>query len=306
MQRPWSLNIRWWRGAWLSLFFLASVALAAEPHIDPKLPAPPSRQAVERLASKLQGQATRLAEMVGAHLGDETLGPRDVKAIIEVLALQRVVEVFANLVETYNRKDHQDILGRSLLWVEEFFRRAEVAFAEAPKLRSMEAAKPPSAAHPVSIRSTLSELRNELGLTQQPAFSRLKPVGPPPSLGYLGPDPTDNEFQVVQFNLELLRAAFERMKRGKCYRDFWTRHCADALESHALAHQRRSFIRLMVATRDLLRKYCSNPRLAALRGEYGEFLRQLSIRPIVFDYGAGTTPFVDRPEFFRLQCTQPG
>ncbi|MFQ5893310.1 MAG: hypothetical protein ACE5H5_03260, partial [Nitrospinota bacterium] len=88
--------------------------------------------------------------------------------------------------------------------------------------------------------------------------------------------------------------------------EFWTRHCADALESHALAHQRRSFVKLMVHTRDLLRKYCSSPRLAPLRREYRKFLRQLSVRPIIYDYGANTIPFVDRPDFFHLRCAQAG
>ncbi|MFQ6672965.1 MAG: hypothetical protein ACE5KY_06665 [Candidatus Tectimicrobiota bacterium] len=306
MQRFRHPLIRRWQAVGLGALVFVSGALAAGPSLDPQPAAPPTPEAVERLTGALQRQVASLAEAVGAHLGDESLGPKDVKAIIEVLALQRAVEVFANLVATHNRKANQEILGRSLPWVEEYLQRSEAALAEAPALRSREASEPPSAAHPVSIRSTLAEIRHTLGLAPQPTVSQLEAAEPPGDLGYVGPEPTDDELEVVQFNLERLRDAAEHMGRGKCYREFWTRHCGDALESHALPHQRRSFVRLMVHTRDLLRKYCASPRLAPLRREYRKILRQLAIRPIVYDYGAHTIPFMDRPKFFRLHCAEPG
>jgi hypothetical protein len=290
----------------LGVAILLPGPLAAASTLDPKPPAEPSWEAVKRHTGDLQAQVTRLAEMVGGHLGDEALGPNDVKAIIEALALQRAVEVFANLVATRNREGHLELVGRSLPWIEEHLQRTEAALAEASILQDKEALGPPSAAHPLSIRSTLAEIRQNLGLSHQPDASPRETLEPPSGLGYVGPEPTDNEFEIIEFNLQRLRAAAEQMGRGKCYRDFWTRNCADALESHALAHQRRSFVNLMLSTRDLLRKYCESPRLASLRQRYGDLLGQLSIRPIVYDYGVRTTPFIDRPELFRLDCAQTG
>lgn len=305
-KRPRSSITRRWRALWLGVVVIVPSTLAAAPALDPQPPANLSWEAVKRHTADLQGQVARLAEMLGGHLGDESLGVKDVKAIIEALALQRAVEVFASLVATHSRKARHDLLGRSLPLIEEHLQRTEAALAEASNLQDKEALEPPSSAHPISIRSTLADIRKSLGLTPKPAESPPETLGPPSSLGYLGPEPTDNEFEILQFNLQRLRVAAEQMGRGKCYRDFWTRNCADALESHALAHQRRSFVNLMLSTRDLLRKYCPSPRLAPLRQTYGEFLRQLSIRPIVYDYGVETTPFIDRPELMRLQCAEPG
>lgn len=284
----------------------ASAAQAADPPTKPQSSPTASRETVEERTATLQRQVASLAEQVVAQLGAETLGPQDVKAIVEVLALQRAVEVFANLVASYNKGSQQHILIQNIPMVEEYLKRAEEALAEAPNVGKKEVPKPPSAAHPVSIRSTLDDVRTALGLSRQPVISKPESPEQEEDLVYFGPEPTDDEMQVAQFNLERLRAAAERMGRGKCYREFWTRNCADALEYHALPHQKRSFAKLLVTTRDLLRKYCESPRLAQLRKQYELLIRHLSVRPIVYDYGGRTTPFVDHPDLVKLQCSKRG
>lgn len=186
-KRPRSSITRRWRALWLGVVVIVPSTLAAAPALDPQPPANLSWEAVKRHTADLQGQVARLAEMVGGHLGDESLGPNDVKAIIEALALQRAVEVFASLVATHSRKARHDLLGRSLPLIEEHLQRTEAALAEASNLQDKEALEPPSSAHPVSIRSTLADIRKSLGLTPKPAESPPETLGPPSSLGYLGP-----------------------------------------------------------------------------------------------------------------------
>lgn len=281
---------------------IAPRAQAANPASKTQEAAASRRQAVGERTATLQRQVSSLAESVVAHLGKETLGPNDVRAIVEVLALQRAVEVFANLVASHDHTADQDILIQSLPMMEEYLLRAEEALAEAPLLGGQEAPAPPSAAHPVSIRSTLEEIRADLGLSRPAAVSRADSADEEPDINYLGPKPSDDEMQRVQLNLQRLREASSLMGRGKCYREFWTRNCADALEYHALPHQKRSFVTLLVSTRDLLRKYCGSPRLSESRKDYEGLIRQLSVRPIVYDYGSHTVPFVERPELLDLQC----
>lgn len=291
----------------MGLLMLPAPGVSAQSQ-EPKPQAAPDewQETVEETTAALQRQVSGLAESAASLMGEKNLGPKDIKAITEVMALQRAVEVFANLVANHSRTPQQEVIVQSLPMIEEYWRRAEGALAEAPKVEKMVTLKPPSAAHPVSIRSTLEELRASLGLPKEPAVSRNEAVERRQDLHYLGPEPTEDEMQVALFNLQRLRAAADRMGRGKCYREFWTRNCADALEYHALPHQKRSFVKLLVSTRDLLRKYCDNPRLAPLHKEYEGLIRHLSVLPIVFDYGAHTTPFVDRPELFHLQCDEAG
>jgi hypothetical protein len=260
---------------------------------------------VAEKTGELQEQAGALAKTLGARLANEGLGPKDIRAIMEALAFQKSVHVFAHLVAATSPARRKDLVAQSLPLVEEALARLEKALAEAPGLRIVKAPQPPSVAHPLSIRATLAEIRLALGLPAT-APGQVQAALPPSPLEYMEPGPTEEELQTVRFNLERLREAAELMGRGKCYREFWTRYCGDALESHALAHQKRSFVKLLVKARDLLRKYCSSPKLAALRQEYQELLRDLTIRPIVYDYGTRTTPFIDRPELFRLGCAGPG
>jgi hypothetical protein len=304
--------------SWLRLLAIGCLGLAlstaAVTYVLAQTPAPKPQQeapnewqeAVKEATAGLQRQVSSLAESAVSLLGEKNLGPKDIRAIVEVMALQRAVEVFANLVASYARTPQQEVIVQSLPMIDEYWRRVEEALAEAPNMEKMVTLKPPSAAHPVSIRSTLEELRASLGLPKEAGVARQEAVEPRPELHYLGPEPTDDEMQITLFNLQRLRAAAERMGQGKCYREFWTRNCADALEYHALPHQKRSFVKLLVTTRDLLRKYCDNPRLSSLQKEYEGLIQHLSVRPIVFDYGSHTTPFVDRPELFQLQCEESG
>lgn len=275
---------------------------AARPTPQAQEPASARREAVGERTATLQRQVSSLSEKVVAHLGKETLGPNDVKAIVEVLALQRAVEVFANLVASHDSTADQDILVQTLPMVEEYLLRAEEALAEAPLLGKQETPAPPSAAHPVSIRSTLEEIRADLGLTKPPPIATSDAAEQEPYIDYLGPQPSDDELQIVQLNLQRLREASGLMGQGKCYREFWTRNCADALEYHALPHQKRSFVTLLVSTRDLLRKYCGSPKLIQSRKDYEGLVRQLTVRPILYDYGSHTAPFVERPGLLALQC----
>lgn len=285
---------------------LAAGGYALDKQDKPQGADPISLKLVEERTATLQHQVSSLAEDVVAHLGEEPLGVKEVKAIIEVLALQRAVEVFSNLVANHNRAFQRDMLEQSLPYVEESLRRAEEALAEAPSMLLRGVTELPSASNPVSIRSTFEELKASLGLPRVTALSRPEVPEAEAVLEYTGPEPTESELQGVQFNLQRLGEAIELMGHGKCYRDFWTRNCADALEYHALAHQKRSFVKLLVSTRDLLRKYCESPTLSTHRKEYEDLVQRLSVRPIVYDYGLHTTPFVDRPELFRLRCTSKG